>query len=111
MADVSVGWWVHLRHTRFLQRCIPLLLHPHLSSHQSSLNSGVKHRGLGEPVRVIEVGVEQRRNATAEETGDPRENPPTIPTCENPGAIPPVIELKPGWWDVSSLTTEPPRPL
>ncbi|KAJ8876193.1 hypothetical protein PR048_024102 [Dryococelus australis] len=34
-------------------------------------------RRLFESMRVIEVSMEQRRNEGAEETGDPRENPPT----------------------------------
>ncbi|KAJ8888388.1 hypothetical protein PR048_007878 [Dryococelus australis] len=43
-----------------------------------------------QPMRVIEVSMEQRRNERLGETGDPRENhrptasSGTIPTCENP---------------------------
>ncbi|KAJ8869954.1 hypothetical protein PR048_028965 [Dryococelus australis] len=42
-----------------------------------------------------EVNMEQYRNEIAGETGDPRENPPSgmIPTCKNPGALPPGIQL------------------
>ncbi|KAJ8890439.1 hypothetical protein PR048_009948 [Dryococelus australis] len=35
----------------------------------------------------------------------------TIPTCENPGATPPGILSSSLRWEVSSLTTTPPRPL
>ncbi|KAJ8870515.1 hypothetical protein PR048_029538 [Dryococelus australis] len=47
------------------------------------------------------------------ETGDPRENPPTsgtIHTCENPKATQPGIEPGSPRWEVSTLTTTPPRP-
>ncbi|KAJ8889179.1 hypothetical protein PR048_008673 [Dryococelus australis] len=33
-----------------------------------------------------------------------------IPTCENPGATPAVIEPGSLWWEAISLTTTPPRP-
>ncbi|KAJ8877259.1 hypothetical protein PR048_021713 [Dryococelus australis] len=63
-------------------------------------------RGLNnEPMMMIEVSMERRRNEGAGETGDPREkiNRPTassrtIPTCENPMTRP---EAEPGspWWE------------
>ncbi|KAJ8881164.1 hypothetical protein PR048_017637 [Dryococelus australis] len=33
-----------------------------------------------------------------------------ISACENPGVTPPGIETGSPWWDVSSLTAQPPRP-
>ncbi|KAJ8897587.1 hypothetical protein PR048_002936 [Dryococelus australis] len=60
--------------------------------------------------------MEQRQNARAGETGDPRETrrpvtwSGTIPKCENPGATPPRIEAGSPRWKASSLTTTPPRP-
>ncbi|KAJ8894521.1 hypothetical protein PR048_007178 [Dryococelus australis] len=58
------------------------------------------------------VSLEQRRNARAGETGDPRGNPLTngIVRCENPGATSSVIEPGSPRWEASSLTTTPPRP-
>ncbi|KAJ8866791.1 hypothetical protein PR048_032652 [Dryococelus australis] len=56
-----------------------------------------------EPMRAIEVNMEQLRNGRVGETGDSRENPPTdvtIPTCE-PGSP---------WWVASDLTARPPWP-
>ncbi|KAJ8881511.1 hypothetical protein PR048_017993 [Dryococelus australis] len=35
----------------------------------------------------------------------------TIPTCENPGAIPPGIEPGSPWWEANALATAPPLPL
>ncbi|KAJ8872055.1 hypothetical protein PR048_025656 [Dryococelus australis] len=49
-------------------------------------------------MRVTEVSMKQRQNERAEETRDPRENPPTsassdtILTCKNPGGSQPGIE-------------------
>ncbi|KAJ8866568.1 hypothetical protein PR048_032427 [Dryococelus australis] len=69
-----------------------------------------------EPVTDLhEVSVEQRQNARARETGDPRGKPAakrrhaTIPTCENPGVSLPGIEPGSPSWDASGLTTSPPR--
>ncbi|KAJ8876801.1 hypothetical protein PR048_021248 [Dryococelus australis] len=51
------------------------------------------------PIRVIEVNLERRRNEGAgkqdipEKTRRPNASSATIPTCENPGAAPPGIEL------------------
>ncbi|KAJ8893475.1 hypothetical protein PR048_006073 [Dryococelus australis] len=42
------------------------------------------------------------------ETGDPRENPGMIPTCENPVAWPRIESGSP-WLEASGLTTQPPK--
>ncbi|KAJ8865912.1 hypothetical protein PR048_033435 [Dryococelus australis] len=60
-------------------------------------------------MRVIEASMEQRRNGREVETGDPREDPPTIPTCENP-VTRPGIEPGSACWEAGGLTTRPPRP-
>ncbi|KAJ8897650.1 hypothetical protein PR048_002999 [Dryococelus australis] len=72
---------------------------------------------LNQPMRAIEVSMEQRRNARTGKTGDPQENrrpaepSNTITTHKNPGTTPLVIEPCSPRWDASSLTTTPPRPL
>ncbi|KAJ8866365.1 hypothetical protein PR048_032208 [Dryococelus australis] len=35
----------------------------------------------------------------------------TIPSCEDPGVNPPVIEPVPPWWEASAIATAPPLPL
>ncbi|KAJ8888357.1 hypothetical protein PR048_007847 [Dryococelus australis] len=58
------------------------------------------------PMKVIELGMEQRRNERAWGTGDrrPSASSGTIPTCENPGVTRPGIEPGSPWWEASGLT-------
>ncbi|KAJ8871688.1 hypothetical protein PR048_028015 [Dryococelus australis] len=64
----------------------------------------------------FDATMEQRGNARAGETGDPRENPPTsgivlmIPTCEDPGATHLGIEPASPRREARGLGTAPPRP-
>ncbi|KAJ8878415.1 hypothetical protein PR048_018993 [Dryococelus australis] len=67
-----------------------------------------------DPMRVIEVNMEQRRNKGAGEMGDSREktrlptaSSGTIPTCENP-VTRPGIEPDSPWWEASVLIAQPP---
>ncbi|KAJ8872261.1 hypothetical protein PR048_025863 [Dryococelus australis] len=68
------------------------------------------------PMRVIEVRMELRRNDGPEETGDPRENPPTSGIVQHDshlrksGVNRPRIEAGSPWWEASVLTAQPPRP-
>ncbi|KAJ8882623.1 hypothetical protein PR048_014435 [Dryococelus australis] len=60
------------------------------------------------PMRVIEVSRKQRRNKRAEETGEPRENPPTNGIVRHDsdmrktGVTRPGIEPGSPWWENSS---------
>ncbi|KAJ8871836.1 hypothetical protein PR048_028176 [Dryococelus australis] len=66
------------------------------------------------PMRVIEMSMEQRRNEKEGETGDPEKtrrptaSSATIPTYDNL-VIRPGMEPGSPWWEVSVLTTRPPR--
>ncbi|KAJ8882302.1 hypothetical protein PR048_014104 [Dryococelus australis] len=59
----------------------------------------------------------QHRNERAEETGNPRENPPTSGIVRHDshlrksGVNWPVIEPGSPWWEGCSLPAEPPWPL
>ncbi|KAJ8891162.1 hypothetical protein PR048_010677 [Dryococelus australis] len=70
---------------------------------------------LTEPMRVIVVSMEQRRNAREGEKGDPRENPPTSGIVRHDshlrksGVTRPEIEPGSPWWEASSLTGQRPR--
>ncbi|KAJ8890947.1 hypothetical protein PR048_010456 [Dryococelus australis] len=62
------------------------------------------------------VSMEQRRNKRAggkrkipEKSRRPTTSSGTIPTCKNPEVIRPGTEPGPPWWDVSSLTAQPPQ--
>ncbi|KAJ8872214.1 hypothetical protein PR048_025816 [Dryococelus australis] len=46
-----------------------------------------------------------------EKTRRPTASSGTMPTCENPGETLPWIEPGSPWWEASSLTAQPPRPL
>ncbi|KAJ8888535.1 hypothetical protein PR048_008026 [Dryococelus australis] len=62
---------------------------------------------------VDEVGMEQRRNESVWETGDPRENPPTSVIVRHDshmrksGVTRPEIEAGSPWWEASRLTAQP----
>ncbi|KAJ8875933.1 hypothetical protein PR048_023841 [Dryococelus australis] len=61
--------------------------------------------------------MKQHRNARVgrqeipEKTRRHAASPGTIPTCENPGVTRLGIEPSPPWWEASSLTAQPQRPL
>ncbi|KAJ8871612.1 hypothetical protein PR048_027939 [Dryococelus australis] len=82
----------------------------------SWLVEGVSASGLARWL-LHEVNVEQCQNASAGETEDPRENPPTSgivlhDSClRKSGVTRPGIEPGLSWWEASSLTTTPPWPL
>ncbi|KAJ8878011.1 hypothetical protein PR048_022474 [Dryococelus australis] len=66
-----------------------------------------------EPMRVIEMSMEQRRNERTGETGEPRENPQTNvhdPHVRKSGVTRPGIEPRSPWWEASGLTAQPPWP-
>ncbi|KAJ8897718.1 hypothetical protein PR048_003068 [Dryococelus australis] len=68
------------------------------------------------PMRMIGVSMEQRRNEGAgkwdipKKTHRPAASLDTIPTCENPGVTRPGIEPGSPWWEASTLSAQPPRP-
>ncbi|KAJ8879214.1 hypothetical protein PR048_019820 [Dryococelus australis] len=70
---------------------------------------------FAKPMRVIEVSMEQRRNARAGETGvaektrRPGASSGTIRTCKNTGGIRSGIEPSSPWWEASILTAQPPK--
>ncbi|KAJ8880256.1 hypothetical protein PR048_016722 [Dryococelus australis] len=69
-----------------------------------------------EPIRVIEVSMEQRRSEGPRETGDPRENPPTNGIVRHDSHVRKSRVTRQGiepvspWWEESRLTTQPPWP-
>ncbi|KAJ8876602.1 hypothetical protein PR048_021047 [Dryococelus australis] len=68
-----------------------------------------------QPMRVIEVNMEQRRNEGAGETGDPRENTPINGIVRHDshmrksGETRPWIEPGSPWWEASRLTAHLPQ--
>ncbi|KAJ8876874.1 hypothetical protein PR048_021322 [Dryococelus australis] len=66
---------------------------------------------FSEPMRALEVRVEQRRNGgIPEKTRRPTASSGTIPTCEGPVTLPGIEPGSP-WWEASELSARPPRPL
>ncbi|KAJ8891115.1 hypothetical protein PR048_010626 [Dryococelus australis] len=59
---------------------------------------------------VLELRL-QRGWEIPEKTRRPAASAGTIPTCENPGVTRPEIEPGSPWWDASSLTAQPHRPI
>ncbi|KAJ8872622.1 hypothetical protein PR048_026230 [Dryococelus australis] len=83
---------VHDRHDCYHVACVPLL-----PLKRGEYGAAPEYVGRGNG----EITEKTRRSAISFAT---------IPACENPGATPPGIEPGSSWWEVSSLTTAPPRP-
>ncbi|KAJ8897912.1 hypothetical protein PR048_003269 [Dryococelus australis] len=60
---------------------------------------------------LVVGGDEGEAREIPEKTRLPVASSGTIPTCENPGVTRLGIEPGSPWWDASSLTTQPPRPV
>ncbi|KAJ8884326.1 hypothetical protein PR048_016183, partial [Dryococelus australis] len=78
---------------------------------------GSQQRGVETRCGRNKVRMEQRRNARAGETGDPRENPPTSCIVRHDSHLrkslsAPGVGIEPcsSWWEGSSLTAQPPWP-
>ncbi|KAJ8892246.1 hypothetical protein PR048_004826 [Dryococelus australis] len=88
----------HLQHTTYL----PRRYSPHTHTHTQSLHYNPFARSgrlltsrSSEPMRVIEVSMEQLRNERVGETGDPRENPAT--SGINSGLCSPRLRIGAMW--------------